>query len=172
MIGTEEYLDLIKVNIYRTALACFRLGMSLFNVHRLCYSLSEANHACPFCPDKAEDKAHILTDCFVYGNIRNMYINKAQNILLQEQVLSVLKCTDESSLVALGKYLFLAVQMHKKMTRKWCISIVVHFLCLKRCWLKLCIPHLELVSQKVLAKTVHSPPRTANMVSVTAAEDD
>jgi len=114
VIGTEEYLDLIKVNIYRTALACFRLGMSLFNVHRLCYSLSEANHACPFCPDKVEDEAHVLFDCFVYGNIRNVYINKAQNISLQEQVLSVLKCTDESSLVALVKYLFLAVQMRKK----------------------------------------------------------
>ena len=68
----------------------------------------------------------------------------------------MLKCTDESSLFALGKYLFLAVQMRKKTTRKWCISIVVRFF----------------VSQKVLAKTVHSPPRTANTVSVIAAEDD
>ena len=33
MIGREEYLDLIKVNIYRTALARFRLGMSPFNAH-------------------------------------------------------------------------------------------------------------------------------------------
>ena len=32
----------------------------------------------------------------------------------QDQVLSVLKCTEESSVVALGKYLFLAVQMHQK----------------------------------------------------------
>ena len=114
VIGREEYLDLIKVNIYRTALARFRLGMSPFNAHRLRYSLSEANRACPFCPDKVEDEAHVLFDCFVYGNIRNVYINKAQNISLQEQVLSVLKCTDESSVVALGKYLFLAVQIRKK----------------------------------------------------------
>ena len=57
---------------------------------------------------------YVLFDCFMYGNIRNVYINKAQNISLQEQVLSVLKCTDESSLVALGKYLFLAVQIRKK----------------------------------------------------------
>ena len=54
VIGREEYLDLIKVNIYRTALAPF-------NVHRLRYSLSEANRACPFCPDKAEDEARSLT---------------------------------------------------------------------------------------------------------------
>ena len=132
------------MNIYKTALARFRLGMSPFNAHRLRYSLSEANRACPFCPDKVEDEAHVLFDCFVYGNIRNVYINKAQSISLQDQVLSVLKCTDESSLVALGKYLFLAVQMHKKKTGKWCISTAVHFLCLKRCWLNLCIPHLEL----------------------------
>ena len=88
--------------------------MSPFNAHRLRYSLSEANRACPFCPDKVEDEAHVLFGCFVYGNIRNVYIHKAQNISLQDQVLSVLKCTDESSLVALGKYLFLAVQMHIK----------------------------------------------------------
>ena len=76
VIGREEYLDLIKVNIYRTALARFRLGMSPFNVHRLRYSLSEANRsACPICSDKAEDEAHVFFDCFVYGNIRNVYIN-------------------------------------------------------------------------------------------------
>ena len=74
VIGREEYLDLIKVNIYRTALARFRLGVSPFNAHRLRYSLSEANRACPFCPDKVEDKAHVLFDCFVYGNTRNVYI--------------------------------------------------------------------------------------------------
>ena len=101
VIGREEYLDLIKANIYRTALTRFRLGMSPFNAHRLRYSLSVANCACPFCPHKAEDEAHVLFDCFVYGNIRNVYINKAQNISLQDQVLSVLKCTDESSLLPL-----------------------------------------------------------------------
>ena len=109
VIGREEYLDLIKVNIYWTALARFRLGMSQFNAHRLRYSLSEVNSAYPFCPDKAGDEAHVLVDCFVYGKIRNVYTNKAQNISLQDLVLSVLKCTDESSLVALGKYWFLAV---------------------------------------------------------------
>ena len=46
----------------------------------------------------------------MHENIRN----KARNISLQDQVLSVLKCTEESSLVALGKYLFLAVQVHQK----------------------------------------------------------
>ena len=143
------------MNIYRTALARFRLGMSPFNAHRLRYSLSEANRACPFCPDKVEDEAHVLFDCFVYGNIRNVYINKAQNISLQEQVLSVLKCTDESSLVSLGQYLFLAVQIRKNDSK------VVHIHC-----------SAFLVSQKVLAKTVHSPFRIANTVSVKAAEDD
>ena len=107
-------MDLIKVNIYRTALAQCRLGMSPFSAHRLKYSLSEANRVCPFCPDRAEDEAQVLFDCIVYGSIRNVYINKIQNTSLQDHVLSVLKCTDESSLVALGKYLFLAVQMHKK----------------------------------------------------------
>ena len=69
---------------------------------------------CPFCSGKVGNEAHVLFDCIVYGNIRNVYINKVQNVSLQDQVLSALKCIDESSLAALGKYLFLAVQMHKK----------------------------------------------------------
>ena len=63
--GREEVLDLITVNIYRTVLARFRLGTSPFNADRLRYSLSEANRACPFCPDKIENEAHVLFDCFV-----------------------------------------------------------------------------------------------------------
>ena len=97
-------MDLIKANIYRTALARCRLEMSPFSAHRLRYSLSEANRVCPFCSGKVGDEAHVLFDCIVHGNIRNMYINKVQNVSLQDQVLSVLKCIDESSLAALGKY--------------------------------------------------------------------
>lgn len=54
-IGEEDRLDLFKTNINRTALARFRLGVFPFKGHRLRYSLSEANRACPFCTDKAED---------------------------------------------------------------------------------------------------------------------
>jgi len=72
-------LDLIKVNIYRTALARCRLGMSPFSAHRLRYSLSEANRVCPFCSGKVGNEAHVLFDCIVHGNIRNMYINKVDN---------------------------------------------------------------------------------------------
>ena len=63
-------------------------------------------------------------------------------------MLSVLKCTDENSLVTLGKYLFLAVQMRKNkntIKKDW---KVVHIHC-----------RAFLVSQKVLAKTVHSPSK-------------
>ena len=37
-IGSEEYRNFIKVNIYRTALARFSLGVSPFNTHRIRYS--------------------------------------------------------------------------------------------------------------------------------------
>ena len=71
-------------------------------------------------------------------------------------MLSMLKCTDDSSLAALGKYLFLAVQVRVKNDSK-----VVHIHC-----------RAFLVSRKVLAKTVHSPSRTVNTVSAIAPEDD
>ena len=62
-IGSEEYRDFIKVNIYRTALARFRLGVSPFSAHRLHYSLSDVNRACHFCPDKVEDEVHVIFKC-------------------------------------------------------------------------------------------------------------
>ena len=111
--GREEYLDLIKVIIYRTALARFRLGMSPPRSMRTGF-VAHFHRQIVRAHKVEKDEAPVFLDCFVYGNIRNVYINKAQNISLQDQVLSVLKCTDESSLVALGKYLFLAVQMCKK----------------------------------------------------------
>ena len=63
VIGREEHLDLIKVDIYRTALARFRLGVFPFNAHRLRYSFTEVNRACPFCPYKVEDEVHIILEC-------------------------------------------------------------------------------------------------------------
>ena len=66
-------------------------------------------------------------------------------------MLSVIKCTDDSSLVAPGKYSVLEAQ-----TRKKRLESAARFSCLK----------------KALAKTTHSPSRIVNTVSRIAAEDD
>ena len=74
MLLGEEYLDFIKVNIYRIALARFRLGMFPFNAHRLLYSLSEASRACPLCPAKAEAEVRVIFEYYRYENIGNVYV--------------------------------------------------------------------------------------------------
>ena len=107
-------MDFIKVNIYRIALARFRLGMFPFNAHRLLYSLSGASRACPFCPDKVEDEVHVIFGSYVYENIRNVYLNKLRGISFQDQEISMLRSSQENSLDALGKYLFLEAQMRQK----------------------------------------------------------
>ena len=82
--------------------------------------------------------SHILLQC--------------SQILLQDQVLSVLKCTDESSLVAFGKSLFVLVYSANawKNDSKVVRTIVVRFMCPKMRWLNwLCIPHLGLSIRSV-----------------------
>ena len=91
VIGREKYLDLIKVNIYRTAPARFRLGVSLFDAHRLRYSLSEANRVYLSCPDKDEDEVHVFFECYVYENMRTVRLNKLQAITFQDRLIRMLK---------------------------------------------------------------------------------
>ena len=43
-----------------------------------------------------------------------MHLNKLQDISFQDQVISILRSTQENSLDALGKYLFLEAQMRQK----------------------------------------------------------
>ena len=69
--------------------------------------------------------------------------------------------------------------IHAKLCFKTNISLLhTHTLSLCLCLslslsVSLCVSlSLSLVSQKVLAKTVHSPFRIANAISVKAAEDD
>ena len=93
--GREEYLDLIKVIIYRTALARFRLGMSPPRSMRTDF-VAHFHRQIVRAHKVEKDEAPVFLDCFVYGNIKNVYINKAQNISVQDQGLSVLKCTDQS----------------------------------------------------------------------------
>ena len=64
-------------------------------------------------------------------------------------MLSVIKCTDDSSLVAPGKYSVLDAQMRKKR-----LESAARFSCLKK------------------ALAMHSPSRIANTVSRLAAEDN
>ena len=128
LVVTETFLLNISTRVLRIYIYIYICNVTFFY---LLFNTSLIPR--PFWPDKVEDEASVLFDCFMYGNIRNAYINKAQNISLQDQMLSVLKCTDESSLVVFEKCLFIAAQMHnnKKTTLKLCICIVVHFWCLK-----------------------------------------
>ena len=150
--GREQYLDLIKVNIYRTALERFTLGVSPFKAHRLRYSLSEANRDCPFCTDKAEDKVHVIFECYVYENIRNVHFNKLQDISFQDQVFSMLKSTQKSKLVALGKILMFSSANASEKIKKCSTTRVVRLCLFASCcsfW-SLCSPTTIMINLLIM----------------------
>ena len=109
-IEKETYIDLIKANVYRTALARFRTGVSPFNAHKHRYSLTDESRACPFCPLKKEDEEHVLLDCPKYSEIRERYValDLVCNVPVDRKVISLLSSKNNEVLIDLGKFLFLA----------------------------------------------------------------
>ena len=104
----EEYLDFIKVSLYRTALARFRLGVSPFNAHKNRYAHEEISQHCPFCVGCREDEVHVVMHCPMYADLRNRYISLQNACDAQRQVVLLLKCKDEETTVRLAKFLYLA----------------------------------------------------------------
>lgn len=112
VVGRELYLDTIKVTIYRTALARFRLGVSPFNAHRHRYSLSVDSRMCPFCPEQIEDEVHVVFECSSYTDIRRRYIPQLNDdVNKHDLILSTLKCNTEGEMISLAKFLYLAWQI-------------------------------------------------------------
>ena len=107
-IGREPYLDTIRVSIYRTALARFRMGVSPFNAHKYFFAHHDSSRICPFCPDKIENEVHVVAECTVYESIRERYVSLDMQGNLQDQINSLLMTEDETKMVSLAKFLYLA----------------------------------------------------------------
>jgi hypothetical protein len=107
-IGKEIYLDMIRVSIYRVALARFRMGVSPFNAHRHRYNRQENSRHCPFCPGQVEGEVHVVFICPEYAEQRARYIYPVDTMDMQEQINRMFVSNEEKTLVSLAKFLYLA----------------------------------------------------------------
>ena len=108
-VSREPYVDIIRVSVYRTALARFRMGVSPFYAHKYKFAYLDSSRMCPFCQDKVENEIHVVAECPVYDEIRERYLMlDMQSNNIQEQINQMLKTNDESVMVKLAKFLFLA----------------------------------------------------------------
>ena len=114
VIGRGEYLDLITVNIYKTAVARVLLGMSPLTAHVSHFQKPIVR--AHFVPLKLETKPAFFLTASVWKHQERVQ-NKAQNLSLRDQVFSVLKCNllKRAFWLPLEKYLFVAVQIRQKL---------------------------------------------------------
>ena len=85
------------------------MSVSPFYAHKYKFAYHESSRMCPFCQDKIENEVHIVAECPVYDDIRNRYLTlDKQSNNIQEQINNMLKTNEETILVKLGKFLFLA----------------------------------------------------------------
>ena len=81
----EHYVDVIWINIYRNALAQFRMGVSQINTHTYRYSKLPEEINYPFCENTPESEIHSLLHCPLYRNLRTRHlVNYNRNISDQE----------------------------------------------------------------------------------------
>ena len=73
ILERERYLEVIQSRVYKTALTCFRVGVSRINGYRLRFSVAENQRLCPLCVDTLEDECHVLFVCPVYSQLRDKF---------------------------------------------------------------------------------------------------
>jgi hypothetical protein len=112
----EKYFDCIWLDIYRNALAQFRMGVSQINKHRHRFAPNSAQIACPFCVDTPESEIHFLLECPEYSDLRDRHLKKLMpvTILPQENTfISIMKNQNASTTFQVAKYLFFAQEKRK-----------------------------------------------------------
>ncbi|XP_071167139.1 uncharacterized protein [Mytilus edulis] len=76
--GVENYLIFNIPGRYRSALAKFRCGVSPIRIETGRYeNIDIENRLCFNCTDDVEDEKHVLLNCPVYSDIRNVIFNHA-----------------------------------------------------------------------------------------------
>ena len=108
----EKYVDIIKVNIYRNAIAQFRMGVSNINSHKYRYSDNQQNWNCPFCTDTTETETHFLFECQVYDDVRSRYFYNSINIDCSTNPnLKFIGNLSEETVFDFAKFLFYAFKL-------------------------------------------------------------
>lgn len=75
---TEEYCKIILPLRHRAAFAKFRCGVAPLRLETGRYeNLSLENRICPFCDNCIETEAHVILECMLYQDLRQILFKKA-----------------------------------------------------------------------------------------------
>ena len=67
----ESYLDILKINKYRNALASFRVSCHVLEIEKGRHRVIEReNRKCRFCPNSLENEYHFMLICKQYEDLR------------------------------------------------------------------------------------------------------
>jgi hypothetical protein len=109
------YVDSLGIDIYRTALAQFRTGVSQINTHKHRFSLTAENASCPMCGNGAETEIHFLYVCPFYSILRERFLPELSACdNLESHLVRLLKDKSIDRLTNVAKYLFLAFKERSK----------------------------------------------------------
>ena len=111
---------MIWINIYRNALAQFRMGVSQINTLKYRYSKLPEDVNCPFCENTPESEIHVLLHCPVCINLRSRYlVNYNRNISDQEKwFASNMNGKTEESILWHGKVSALCIAVKVKKDKR------------------------------------------------------
>ena len=112
--GKETYLSILNVDVFRMAMAQFRMGVSQLYVHKHRFSEDMSLKACPFCENKVETEVHFLFECRMYNNIRGKYLgflNQTTN--LDVSFKSLMTEPTREGIVKLARFIFDAMKLRE-----------------------------------------------------------
>ena len=79
--NTELYCKLQLPYGHRSALAKFRCGVAPLRIETGRYvNLPVDERICPFCKNCVETEMHVLLECFLYSQFRNVIYERAQSL--------------------------------------------------------------------------------------------
>ena len=107
----EKYVDLISYNVYRCALARFRMGVSPLNAHKYRFASTDDARKCPFCTDQLEDENHLLFICPIYKDLREIVQFLKRRNFTGNQICSLLRKREEKHILEFSKFLFQAFKL-------------------------------------------------------------
>lgn len=110
----EAYLTILNVDVFRMALAKFRMGVSQINVHKHRFSQDNDVKKCPFCEDVLETEMHVLLKCSAYDNLREQYLgftNPVRDIdsIFKEQI----TVATREGILNLARFIFYAMKIRE-----------------------------------------------------------
>ena len=117
----ETYITCLWKDVYRNALAQFRMGVSQLNVHKFRFRKTDDNIICPVCCEEPETETHFLFECKGYSELRSKFLACYMNSMNSNARLSKL-FNEESTvhLVNISKFIVQAFNIRALVVKPQC----------------------------------------------------